>query len=258
MTSLTMRCLSLGAALPLALTLSADMTIDFDDATNPFSAGTLSTAQSVSGSSSLFIAAEELPIFNLPPELQNKDLTITMQVFDQGKWVTTDNSYGPRWGVGTSYAATDYVAVAIIDKSFLPSDAGYGYHQTAQGDPFNGQFASNTWFGPAFVSGTTRPGLSATSDDDSTGTGGWLQWQFDISSSGEVSWNRVGSSNVINDDIGGAATSIFLFGGDSSSNMAGLFVDDIVITDNTVPEPSTYALLMGAAGLLWIGLRRRR
>jgi len=253
-----LHCLTLTATLSLALTAAADMTISFDDGNNPFDAGTISTDQSVTGSSSLFVSGEELPTFNLPPELQNVHLTITMNVFDQGKWTTTDDNYGPRWGVGTSYTGSDYVAAAIIDKSFLPSDGGYGFHTTAQGDPFNGQFSDNVWFGPGFVSGSNRQGLSATSDDNSTGVGGWTEWTFDVTEDGIVTWGLVGGI-PINDDIGVAAAAIFLFGGDTNepSNLDGMYVDDIVIINNTVPEPSTYAILLGLA-VLGLAVYRRR
>lgn len=253
----TLRCLSLGYALAFTLSAGADMTIDFDSGDNPFNGGTISTDQSVSGSSSLFVTAEELPTFDLPAELLGKDLTITMSVFDQGKWTTTDNNYGPRWGVGHSYDAADYIAATIIDKSFLPSDAGYGYHSTAQGDPFNGQFSANQWFGPSFVSGSNRQGLSATSDDNSTGVGGWTDWTFNISSTGVVTWGMDGLSSI-SDNIGNAASAIYLFGGDASSNLDGMYVDNIVITDNTVPEPSLFAMLAGLAALGLAAHRRRR
>lgn len=252
-----MRYRLLPCLLPVlfAVNASAVLTIDFDDGINPFDAGTISTDQSVSGDSSLFVGGEELPTFDLPPEYQDKRVTITMHVFDQGKWTTTDDNYGPRWGVGHSYAGSDYVAATIVDKSFLPSDAGYGAHTTAQGDPFNGQFGDNVWFGPSFVSGSDRQGLSATSDDNSTGVGGWTEWSFDLSPDGAVTWGLVGLSPMT-DNIGASATAIYLFGGDTNepSNLDGVYIDSITI----VPEPSAFAFVSGLVAFGLIARRQRQ
>jgi len=242
-------------ALAFASLASANIQINFDSASNPFSEGTISSDQSVSGSSSLLVGADELPIYSLPAEYQNKNITISMQVFDQGKWVTAGNAYGPRWGVGSSYDSTNYTAAALINKSFFGSNNGYAYHNTIHGDSFNGSFSSNTWNSPSFVPGSSRTGLSATGDG-SAGDGVWTEWVFNVSSTGEISWGMT-SLTAIQDNIGAAATSIYLFGGDTNSNLVGIYIDDVTISLTAVPEPSTYAFILGLAGFALITIQRR-
>lgn len=253
MKAATMRCAIFCTALISTMSIgpsaSANIIINFDDASNPFSAGTISSAQSVSGSSSLFVAQGQTPTFTLPVEYQNKDITISMKVFDQGQWATSGNQYGPRWGVGNGTGGSSYVAASILHKSFLNSTAGYGMHATTSGDSFTG-----SWFGPGFVSGSTRSGLSATSDNGSVGTGAWTEWSFDVTSTGTIDWGKVGLTST-SDDIGSTVTSILLFGG-SSSIINGMYVDDISISFAAVPEPSSAVLLLGVAGFALMTARR--
>lgn len=246
--------LACATAVLSASSVFADEMIDFDDSVNPFSGGTISTDQSVSGSNSLFIDTEDNVSFELPAGYEGQELIISMKVFDQGKWINREvsgyptNVYGPRWGVGRGTDGASYVAATIIEKTFLPS-TGYGYHAPTAGDSFLGNGTGRQWFSPAFYSGSggSRSAyLSATGGTNTgswapggAGTGAWHEWTFTVSASGDVTFNREGLGTVNAGNIGGSANKILLFGGHSGNQAAlsGIYIDDVIIIGDEVEVP---------------------
>jgi hypothetical protein len=230
-----------------ATTASAQIVINFDDSTNPFSTGTISTNQSVSGSSSLFLAQGQTATFAIPSEFSGKEFNVTLKYFDLGNSTSsTGRVYGPRWGVGSSFALSDFVAGAISNASFLNSNLGYAYSAGSGNQTFDG-----SWFGPSFLSGTDRSTV--------IGTGGtWTDWSFNISEAGLVSMQQTGVSQIVTFTPAGGVTQIMLNGG-NSAELAGAYFDDITITAvSAVPEPETYAVMLGTLALGFIAYRRRR
>ena len=246
--------------LAAGLAYAGPIAVDFET-TNPFSAGTLSTAQAYAGSQSLYLAAGNAATLALPDG--NLGGTVTMMVFDTGRWIDhaialySDTVYGVRWGVTNG---SNCAGMTIIEKKFLASSAGYGYGN-------EGNTAS--WFSPAFYSPsggrqTTLSTNGGTNDGTgwvmgTEGTGKWTKWIFTFDSTGTlVSMNMDGKAAVTDKALTTAITGIFLYGGKTSATgglpLAGMYVDDVTWTP--VPEPATMGLLgLGLGGLL---LRRRR
>lgn len=257
-------------AAVLATNASANLLIDFDDSVNPFSNGTVSSDFSNSGANSLYLGNRVTATYELPSEYQGKDVTITMKVLDLGLFIDREvtgrptNAYGPRWGVGTSTANTGFLAATIIEKTFLPSTAGFGHHATSAGD----SFTSTSWFSPAFYSGATRAVLS---DDGGSNTGTWapgtpadspvwMDWTFTFNAAGDVSYNLAGSPSLTG-NVGVGNMSIMLYGGNDGSSslnaLTGLYIDDISIV-TVVPEAETFSMLLGVFSLGLFLVRRRR
>lgn len=235
------------------------ITYNFDDDVNPFSAGTISTDQAVSGTKSLQLTGDVFADWNLPSAYLNKSLQVTMSVFDEGRWRTgTSGSEGngPRWGVGHDTAAGDYVAATIVHKNHLDSASAYGMSNGTE--TFLGQYSRNEWFGVGYMGSRASGHLSATANDGSTGSGTWTTWTFDIDFNGDAIFSGAGSPNR-NFDTGQSASALYLFGGDANGGgtLAGMYVDDVTVTVTAVPEPGTLGLL--ALGLLLLlGCKRRR
>jgi hypothetical protein len=246
----------LGAASLLVSSASAQsMLINFDDATNPFSGGVISTAYALSGSNSLLFGNRVVGNFDLPAEYLNQNLQITMNVLDLGKWATT-NLGGPHWGIaGGTLSATESAGVGTIQRSFAPSSAGYVA-------PVGYTIAALDWFSVAFITGSTRATLSATSDDSSiSATPTWTQWTFNVSPTGSVTITSSETAtpflaNLVGPDTFGVAASRITLRGGKDAALDTIYVDDISIT--VVPEPATFALLLGGLGLLTVLIRRRR
>lgn len=226
--------------------------IGFEDGENPFGAGTLSEDYAFGGTSALYLGNRETATLELPGEFQDTEVIVTLQVLDLGLWVDSEvegrpsNAYGPRWGVGNAPTAPNYVAASIIHKGFLPSSAGYGLHQVSSGD----DFGTTSWFSPSFYSGSERAVLSE--DGGSNPGSGWMpgtpaaepvwtEWTFHVTASGDLTLTLSGQDPVTGNNIGGAASTIYLYGGNDGSSsqnaLTGLYVDNIALT--AVPQDTT-------------------
>lgn len=230
-----------------AISASAQIVINFDDSPNPFSTGTISTNQAVSGSSSLFLAQGEYATMAIPSEFSGVEFNVTMKVFDLGNTTaSTGRVYGPRWGLGSGTATANFIAGAITNSSGLPVNNGYSYSAGAGSNTFNG-----SWFSALYLSGTDRNSV--------VGSGGeWTSWSFNVTDAGLVSLQQTGISQIVSYAPVGGVTQLMLFGG-GSSDLAGVYFDDITITAvSAVPEPGTYAAMLGALTLGFIAYRRHR
>jgi hypothetical protein len=246
-------------AAPAAM---GDFVIDFEGP-NPFSGGTVSTAESYSSSHSLYLGGGEMETFTFDSSTGG---SLSMMVFDMGKWVdgadptTPASVYGPRWGVSSGTGDTQHVGISIIEKTFLGSGNGYGYNNA------NSRFGS--WWSPGYYGGPRQAtlGTPGTWDAGTTtwttydGTGMWTKWIFDITAAGVVSVYREGdTAHMQTFGTGATITQVYLYGaantGETGGGLAGLYVDDITWTAST-PEPATMGLLgIGVAGLF---IRRRK
>ena len=233
------RRIILFGSLAASLSAQTPMVINFDDGSNPFSTGTVSTDYAVSGSSSLFLGSGQTATFTLPSAFQSENVEVTMQVLDLGRWVDRTvsgyptNGYGPRWGVGIDFTGPKFVAGTIIEKTYYPSTSGYGVHRVTSGDAFN----VNSWFSIAHYTGSSRLVLSDNGGSN-PGTGWvpgsvadepvWMTWTFTVMADGETTIQLNEMNKIIGDNLGGPATSIFLYGGNQNA-LVGLYIDDISI-----------------------------
>lgn len=233
-----------GPALVNAQT-PAGVSIDFDDGSNPFSAGTVVTDFAHSGSQSLYLGNRQTATYSIPAAFDGQPVVVTMQVLDLGLWVDNEvegyptNAYGPRWAVGNAGTAANYVAATIIQKTFLPSTAGYALHEVDKGD----DFSTTSWFSPTFYTGSTRVVLS---DDGGSNPGSgwvpgtpaaepvWTEWTFTVEPEGDLVLTFGELDPVTGNNIGGPATQILLYGGNDGSGsqnaLTGLYIDSITIT----------------------------
>ena len=261
------RTLVMLVVLGIGISASAELTYDFDDGVNPFGVGAITSIESVSGPNSLYLGGDDFVELILPAEYIGQELTVSRKGCDEGRWVTSGNEMGPRWGVGSGTQGSanapggvnQYVAASIINLGYLPSGQGYGRNTT---EDFLGQFSGNTWFSASWfdyddgrVAGTD-PHMSATGDG-SAGSGVWYEWTFETTTDGLVTWTRVGSPTTYTDDDAGGGTSapidrVLLWGGNTNDLLTGVYIDDITV----IPEPATIGLLLlGTGAALW---RRRR
>ena len=114
--------------------MAQSMVISFDDATNPFSGGVISTSFASTGSSSLFIDTGVQSNLDLTASYLGQHVQITMDVLDLGKWVDTGTrTQGPRLGVaGGGFTGAETVAFSIYNgNGFAPSNGGYVLNQDA-------------------------------------------------------------------------------------------------------------------------------
>src|SRR5690606_23817102 len=106
--------------------------------------------QAFSGSKSLLVGAGDRLTDSIPVELQGKDIVVSMQVYDMGKWVDLEvpdapaNVYGPRWGVSAgTHTGPESLGAGILLRTFSHG-ATFQSYGLQQGD---GRFDS--WFSPA-------------------------------------------------------------------------------------------------------------
>jgi hypothetical protein len=247
--------LLVGVLMMSASIASADVVADFESS-NPFTAaagytdGTLSTTYAASGIQSLYLYRGNAMF--LPIASAAAGGTVTMKVYDQGKWSDAAGSvYGARWGVADG---TNCGAFSLIQKSYLGSSAGYGY---ADGS-IDGDAIFGSWFSPYFYGPRQVVSLSPTPNDGSVGEGKWTTWYFDIAPGGlSVAMYREGdSANAVTATFASIVSEIIVYGGRDSDTvgmpLAGIYVDDVTWT--RLPEPATMSLLVGGA----LALLRRR
>ncbi len=234
------------ASIPLLAASSASaLTLDFEES-NPFSGGVLSDAQAFSGSKSLLVGAGDRLTYNIPVELQGKDIVVSMQVYDMGKWVDLEvpdapaNVYGPRWGVSAgTHTGPESLGAGILLRTFSHG-ATFQSYGLQQGD---GRFDS--WFSPAGYSGANRDHFFVEGTGGSNGNDGWIPgegaggewttWTFRISADGattSIQFNDLTpmTSAAVAKNIGGSPTQIWLYGG-SGATLSGMYVDDVKIIE---------------------------
>lgn len=234
--------------LPAPAAWAAEFVVDFETV-NPFSGGTLVTDQAASGSQSLYLGPGNLATLDIPAGLLNRDLVVTMMVFDQGRWIDRAiatpprprDVYGPRWGVSGLDATVTPITrrdcgATIIEKSFLSSAGGYGFSAAVGTESRTGSWYSVQWFG-----GPRQCTLSANGGTDdgaggwlpgTPGTGRWTKWTFKVAASGAITFYYTGSGPRTH-NLGGPADQIWLQGGGTGATsglpLAGAWIDDVRI-----------------------------
>ncbi len=241
------------ALLCHAISASGQLLIDFDDGTNPFSNGTISTDYAHSGANSLFVGVGTLARYTIPAEYLGKDIIIKMMVHDRGLFIDRDvpgrpdSSYGSRWGVGNNPTeGNTYIAATLTERTFgsgaFFSSRGYGTNATV-GQGIN----AGTWFTVYGISDTEALRAPLLGDGGSVqdgfwtppqpGPGAWLEWTFDIKADGrtrfkveDLDWVSAAGMTVF--EVG-PVTEIYLYGGSTNSDghasLSGLYVDSISI-----------------------------
>jgi hypothetical protein len=246
----------LAAATLLTASTAFGQTVNysFDDLTNPFSGGTISTDYASSGSSSLYFDLNVQGSFDLPADYLGKTVQISMDVLDLGKYIDTGTrAEGARVGVaGGGYTGAETVAFAIYNgNGFAPSNAGYVRNQNDYA------VNSGTWWGVDFWSGSTRAALSDTAGGSIAASPEWFTVTWDVDVAGAVSMASTVSPNAVTDDIGTWASRILIHGG-RTSTLAGVYIDNVSISVVAVPEPQSMAFILSGMGLCAMLLRRRR
>ncbi len=276
------RALLVPALIATATAASAQVTIDFEGATNPFSSGTLSTDVSSSGSQSLYLGNGGTARFVIADHAASEvaklgsngydKLVITMDIYDMGKWIDRSVAdrptavYGPRWGVSAGgHTGAESVGASIMERSQVDSSLFYGV--PSDQDRFAGSWNTVGTYGSRVA--TLTPGTGGSNDGSGWvpgdgGIGAWGTWTFTIALDGAVTveLNDLGPATTswITKNIGDIPTEIWLYGGRNHATagtfLSGVYLDNITIT--AVPEPSTYALMFGAVALGVVAWRRRK
>jgi hypothetical protein len=243
------------------------MIVNFDDGTNPFNGGTVSTAQAWSGDKSLYLGMGVTALLDVPAEYLGQTFTVSMMIYDMGKWIDRTvqgyptTCYGPRWGVSHGPDAGQGVGLAIIEKSYLASTSGYSYSKEGR---FATSWFSNEWEASFTPRQTTLSDNGGTYDPETgtwtmgtEGVGQWTQWNFECAPNGDVTiWREGWTGKRFTTNIGEQASEIYFYGGRNHATLgaplAGVYVDDVTV----VPEP--HAAVLFTVSILLLGRVRRR
>lgn len=228
---MTKKFITVGMAgiLAWATAASAAMIEDFEPGTSYAGFGTLQADPLDAGNQVLNLAAWDIATF-APSAAAG---TVTMKIYDFGG-VPTFN--GARWGVADADQST---AVAIIDKTWLDANTGYGMGQELS--------QNGDWWSPAYFGGPRQ-------------TAQWTTWTFDVATDGAVTIEAflVGAGAPDMSQAYGtvdAMDSIWISGGKFGQSL-GVLVDDI--TFEAIPEPATLSLVGIFAGAMLFIRRRSR
>jgi len=266
-------CCAVIAAVSSALPAD-ELFIDFED-DQPFTVvgdAAWSLDEAYSGDLSLYLGSTGgagRATLALPAGFLNRDIVVSMMVFDMGKWIDRTvlpeppeppsyptGVYGPRWGVSYTDDPGQYAGVTIMEKTSLASGDGYGYNHDFLPGEGAGQTRFGSWFSYSWYGG---PRLCTLSDDGGSsvyneetetwdwtmgtpGVGQWSKWTFEVTDEGVATFYRTGGSQRVF-DINGPATEVWAYGGRDNATsglpLAGVYIDDVRIwASDPLPLPT--------------------
>ncbi|MFW6154921.1 MAG: hypothetical protein ACOC95_06875 [Planctomycetota bacterium] len=218
--------------------LAQTMLADFEDG-NPFSGGTVVADPDNASNNVLYVESGTVTLDLAAPLAA--DEAISMKVYDHGKSAMDDpaggipaedsrpagTKYGWNLGVGGTYNW----GVALVNKSFLGANGGYGWTDTYyDGWP---QTATSIWSvgwfgGPRQCDALSVIGTGTVADPEFPGDGAWSTWTFTYNADGSMTIGNDGGGEKTTDAVESAITQIYV--ASTSSDLGGVWIDDVQVS----------------------------
>ena len=229
-----------GAAAQVMLT-------DFESG-NPFSGGTVVADPEDAGNNVLYVESGTVTLDLAAPLAPGEAISIL--VYDQGKSAMDDPANpgqpigdsrpaGTKYGWNLGVAGTYNWGVALLNKSFLGCNGGYGWTGTYY-DGFP-QTATSIWSvayygGPRQVDYLSYIGTGTIANPEFPGDGAWSTWTFTFNADGSMTVANDGVGEQITDAVETAITQIYV--ASTSSDMGGVWIDDVqIVSGGTICNP---------------------